>query len=278
MRRLLPGVGAALLLLGACSSGEVTPFGIIASSPVSFGVGEQRVMFGLIDQETNEYLASPDILATVTLRDENGAPIATYDTEFMWTVEDVRGLYVARIEIPEAATYQVTLEAEGFSTAGPMGLVAVEDPGVIERGEPAPISETRTSADHPDLAEISSDPDPDPAMYEVSVADALTAGEPAVIVFATPGFCASATCGPLLDQVKGLRESFPGVRFIHVEIYEDLQVTDQSELTAVPAVTDWGLPSEPWVFVVDGSGTVTSSFEGAARDEELSAAIAEVAG
>ncbi|MDP9494390.1 MAG: hypothetical protein M3P87_04035, partial [Actinomycetota bacterium] len=240
-------------------------------------VGEQRVMFGLIDQETNEYLASPDILATVTLRDENGAPISTYDTEFMWTVEDVRGLYVARIEIPEAATYQVTLEAEGFSTAGPMGLVAVEDPGVIERGEPAPISVTRTSADHPDLAEISSDPDPDPAMYEVSVADALTAGEPAVIVFATPGFCASATCGPLLDQVKGLRESFPGVRFIHVEIYEDLQVTDQSELTAVPAVTEWGLPSEPWVFVVDGSGTVTSSFEGAARDEELSAAIAEVA-
>ena len=278
MRRLLPGVGAVLLLLGACSSGEVTPFGIIASSPVSIGVGEQRVMFGLIDQETNEYLASPDITATVTLRDENGAPIETYDTEFMWTVEDVRGLYVAQIVIPEAATYQVTLNAEGFSTAGPMGLVAVEDPGVVERGDQAPNSETRTSADHPDLAEISSDPDLDPAMYEVSVADALTGGEPAVIVFATPGFCASATCGPLLDQVKGLRESYPGVRFIHIEIYEDLQVTDQSELTPVPAVTEWGLPSEPWVFVVDDSGTVTASFEGAARDEELSAAIAAVAG
>jgi len=278
MRRLLPGVGAVLLLLGACSSGEVTPFGIIASSPVSIGVGEQRVMFGLIDQETNEYLASPDITATVTLRDENGAPIETYDTEFMWTVEDVRGLYVAQIVIPEAATYQVTLDAEGFSTAGPMGLVAVEDPGVVERGDQAPNSETRTSADHPDLAEISSDPDLDPAMYEVSVADALTGGEPAVIVFATPGFCASATCGPLLDQVKGLRESYPGVRFIHIEIYEDLQVTDQSELTPVPAVTEWGLPSEPWVFVVDDSGTVTASFEGAARDEELSAAIAAVAG
>jgi len=278
MRRLLLSVGAVLLLLGACSSGEVTPFGIIASSPVSIGVGEQRVMFGLIDQETNEYLASPDTTATVTLRDENGAPIETYDTEFMWTVEDVRGLYVAQMVIPEAGTYQVTLEAEGFSTAGPMGLVAVEDPGVIERGDQAPKSETRTSADHPDLAEISSDPDLDPAMYEVSVADAMTGGEPAVIVFATPGFCASATCGPLLDQVKGLRESYPGVRFIHVEIYENLQVTDQSELTAVPAVAEWGLPSEPWVFVVDDSGTVTASFEGAARDEELSAAIAAIAG
>ena len=275
MKRVL--LAGALMLIGACSSEATTPFGIIASSPLSIGVGEQRVMFGLIDQETNEYLASPDHPATVTLRDENGAPIATYGTEFMWTVEDVRGLYVAQIEIPEAATYQVTLDAEGFDTAGPMGLVAVDDPGVIERGEQAPASSTRTLSDFPDLAVISSDPDPDPAMYELSVADAVTGGEPAVIAFATPGFCASATCGPLLDQVKDLRADFTGVQFVHVEIYEDLQVTDQSELTPVSAVAEWGLPSEPWVFVVDSSGMVTASFEGAARDEELSAAIAAVA-
>jgi len=277
MRRLLPTLAGALILLGACSSEAVTPFGIIASAPLSIGLGEQRVMFGLIDQETNESLASPDHPATVTLRDDNGAPIETYATEFMWTVVDVRGLYVAQIEIPEAATYQVTLDSEGFETAGPMGLVAVDDPEVIVRGDPAPASETRVSADYPDLAVISSDPDPDPAMYELSIAEAVTGGEPAVIVFATPGFCVSATCGPLLDQVKALRADYPGVGFVHVEVYEDLQVTDQSQLTPVSAVTEWGLPSEPWVFVVDSSGTVTASFEGAARDEELNAAIADVA-
>ena len=89
----------------------------------------------------------------------------------MWTIEDVRGLYVAHVEIPEAATYQVTIDAEGFATAGPAGFVAVEDPPVIEPGEEAPASETRISADFPDLSVISSDPDPDPAMYEVDVAD-----------------------------------------------------------------------------------------------------------
>lgn len=277
MRRPLLSLAGVLLVLGACSSDAETPFGIVASSPLSIGVGEQRVMFGLIDQETNEYLASPEHPATVTLRDENGAPIETYDTEFLWTVEDVRGLYVAQIDIPEAATYQVTLDAEGFNTAGPMGLVAVDDPNVVERGEQAPASETRVSADYPDLAVISSDPDPDPAMYEVSVADALASGAPTVIVFATPGFCASATCGPLLDQVKAFQADYPGIEFIHVEVYEDLSVTDQGDLTPVAAVAEWGLPSEPWVFVVDGAGMVTASFEGAARDEELSAAIAAVA-
>jgi hypothetical protein len=158
-----------------------------------------------------------------------------------------------------------------------MGLVAVDDPDIVEQGEQAPASVTRVSADFPDLGLISTDPHPDPAMYEVSVADALGSGTPTVVVFATPGFCASATCGPLLDQVKALQGDYPGVEFIHVEIYEDLSVTDPEELTPVAAVAEWGLPSEPWVFVVDGSGMVTASFEGAARDEELSAAIAAIA-
>ncbi len=276
MRRLAL-IAVALLVLGACSSESVAPFGIVASSqPV--GIGEQRVMLGLIDQDTNEYLASPDRPATVTLRNEDGAPIETYETEFMWTAEEVRGLYVARMEIPAAGTYQVTLDAEGFSTAGPMGLVAVEDPSVVEAGDPAPASETRVAADFPDLSVISSDPEPDPALYQLSVADAVTSGVPSVIVFATPGFCVSATCGPLLDQVKALRAIYPNVDFVHVEIYEDLKVTDQSQLTTVPAVTEWGLPSEPWVFVVDDSGIVTASFEGAALDTELNSAIAAVAG
>ncbi len=182
------------------------------------------------------------------------------------------------MDIPEAGTYQVTLDAEGFSTAGPMGLVAVDDPGVVQAGDKAPASETRVAADYPDLSVISSDTEIDPGMYQMSVADAVTSGQPSVIVFATPGFCVSATCGPLLNQVKGLRESHPDANFVHVEIYEDLKVTDQNQLTPVPAVTEWGLPSEPWVFVVDGSGTVTASFEGAASDDELKSAIDAVAG
>ncbi|MDF2728723.1 MAG: hypothetical protein K0T01_509, partial [Acidimicrobiia bacterium] len=55
--------------------------------------------------------------------------------------------------------------------------------------------------------------------------------------------------------------------------YEDLQVATPEELTVVPATGEWGLPSEPWVFVVDDSGVVSSAFEGAASDDELTTAI-----
>jgi hypothetical protein len=277
MRKATLSVVGIALLLGGCGSEEVTPFALVASSNGSIGVGEQRVMFALVDPETDEFLASPDREATVNFRDENGSPIATYPTEFIWTVPDVRGLYVARLEIPEAGTYQATIDAEGFATAGPVGVVAFEDPPLIQPGEQAPPSETRTSAEYPDLSVITSDPDPDPAMYELSVSDAVTDGTPAVIVFATPAFCVSQTCGPLLDQVKALRSAYDGVDFVHVEIYEDLQVDSPEELTTVAATGEWGLPSEPWVFVVDDTGLVTAAFEGAASDAELRAAIDAVA-
>ena len=273
MRRLVSGLLGLAILLAACGSDEVEPFAVVASSNGSIGIGEQRVLFALVDPETDEFLASPDREASVTIRDENGSPLDTYPMEFIWTIPDVRGLYVAHVDIPEAATYQATIDAEGLATAGPAGFVAFDDPPLIEPGEDAPASETRTSADFPDVAVITSDPEPDPAMYESSVASAVTSGAPSVIVFATPAFCASQACGPLLDQVKALRPDYPGVEFIHVEIYEDLQVDSPDELTAVPATSEWGLPSEPWVFVVDGSGVVTSAFEGAASDAELTAAI-----
>jgi hypothetical protein len=241
-------------------------------------LGQQRILFGLVDPETDEFLAAPDREATVTIRDENGSPLDTYPMEFIWTIPDVRGLYVARVDIPEADTYQATIDADGMATAGPVGFVAYEDSPLISPGEHAPASETRTSARYPDLSVITSDPDPDPAMYELSVAEAVGDGTPAVIVFATPAFCVSQTCGPLLDQVKALRPEYPGVDFVHVEIYEDLQVSSPEELTVVPATTEWGLPSEPWVFVVDASGMVSASFEGAASDSELTDAIDAVAG
>ena len=131
MRRILPGLLGLAMLCAACGSDEVEPFALVASSNGSIGLGEQRVLFGLVDPETDEFLASPDREATVTIRDENGSPLDTYPMEFIWTIPDVRGLYVAHVNIPEAATYQATIDAEGLATAGPAGFVAFDDPPLI---------------------------------------------------------------------------------------------------------------------------------------------------
>ena len=248
---------------------------VVASSAGSIGVGNQRVLLAIVDLNTNEFLASPDIEATATLRDEFGSPLGEYPMQFVWTVPNVRGLYSVYFDIPEPATYQVTIDAGMLGDLGPIGLVAVADPLVISFGDDAPRSDTRTSAGQ-DLSQITSDPDPDPSFYELSVAEAIASG-PSVIVFATPAWCISESCGPLLEQVKSLAPGYPGVGFVHVEIYGNLQVQSFDDLELVPAVVEWGLPSEPWVFVIDRDGVVTASFEGAASDLELETAIGAVA-
>ncbi len=261
------------LVVSACSVTNVTP--MLASSPGGLGVGEERVLVGLIDTNTNQPTAATSGEVVATLRDRNGSPLGESTGEFVWIVPEVRGVYAFRLDIPEPGTYQLTLAAGNLGTLGPIGLVAVDDPPVVTVGDPAPRSVTRTTRDH-QLTEITSDPSPDPRFYEMTVAEAVEEG-PSVIVFATPAWCVSQSCGPLLDQVKALADSYPGINFVHVEVYEDIHVSSFEDLEYVPAVSEWGLLVEPWVFVTDARGVVVASFEGAVSDRELAEVMERVA-
>jgi hypothetical protein len=275
--RLLVLLIGAAVLASACSSG-VTPLAVVASSGASIGTGEQRILFAMVDPESNAFLASEDAAATALLRDEDGTPLGTYDLEFVWTVPEVRGIYAGYLEIPGPGVYQVSVEQDGLAESGPTGFVAVDNPPMVGPGESALLSETRTAADVADLSLITSDPEPDPEMYSMTVAEAVSNGRPSVLVFATPGFCTSQSCGPMLDQVKDLRPDYPAIDFVHVEIYDDLQVDNVEDLVVVDAVLEWQLPSEPWIYIIDGDGTVVAAFEGAVNDDELTAVLDEFGG
>jgi hypothetical protein len=108
-------------------------------------------------------------------------------------------------------------------------------------------------------------------MLRYSIAESLTAHKPFVVVFATPKFCTSRTCGPVVDVVDSVRKRLlgSGVRFIHVEIYKDNDPTRGFNRW----VRAWHLPTEPWVFVVGSDGRIRAKFEGAVSATELTAAI-----
>ena len=276
MRRLTSVVGLCVIIAACSGQGSSSAIGFVASSPGSLGTGEQRVLLGIRDLTTNEMLASPDRPVSLILRDEIGSPLDEYEGEFIWAIPDSTGLYVFHIDFPGPATYQLDIEAEGLGSLPPVGIIAVADPVQVTVGEPAPRSETRTVHDHP-LDDLTSDPDPSVAFYEMTVAEAVSSG-PSIIVFATPAWCTSQTCGPMLDQVKAMARDFPLAQYVHVEIYEDIHVTERADLKVVPAVEEWQLPSEPWLYVVDDDGVVTAAFEGALSDSELREAIAAVSG
>lgn len=140
----------------------------------------------------------------------------------------------------------------------------------VSVGAKAPRSETPTLATAPATAITTSRP-PDLPLLRTSVAQALAEHRPFAVTFATPRFCTSRTCGPVVDVVESVRRRFAahGVRFIHVEVYRDNNPTEGYNRW----MRQWGLQSEPWVFLVGADGRVKAKFEGSVSAAELAAAI-----
>jgi len=112
---------------------------------------------------------------------------------------------------------------------------------------------------------------PDRALLRTSIAAALAAHEPFVVTFATPRYCESRICGPVVDVVDHVRKQYAKtpVRFIHVEIYTD----DNPNKGRNRWVAQWHLPGEPWTFLVGRDGRIKAKFQGSVSAHELGEAI-----
>ena len=184
---------------------------------------------------------------------------------------DTEAIFVANLQLPKPGTYWVLAEPVGGRKIQAVGTVVVKKKTAApDIGAPAPASQTPTLATAT-LDELTTSKVPDRELYQSSVADALADGVPFVVAFATPQYCASRTCGPTVDVVSTVRRDHAdsGVRFIHVEIYED----NDPAKGVNQWVTEWKLPSEPWVFLVGPDGKIRDRFEGTVSVRELDASV-----
>ena len=257
------------IVISACS-GTSGNLAIVGSSPASIGIGQQRIVMLEVDQE-NRVVGGPGDGASATFEGPDGSS-DTVDLDWVWSIPDARGFYIAKPSFPEPGQWTVSISSPERGTSESSTFTVNPTVSLPEVGQPAPRSETRTTPEW-DLPAITSDPDPRPSFYEMSVAEAVTNGTPALIVFATPAFCQTAVCGPTLDVVKEVADRGSGFDTVHVEVFENIDSAGAGQLVEVPAIAEWGLRSEPWVFVVDGSGIVTARFEGAVSAEELIGAL-----
>jgi hypothetical protein len=186
---------------------------------------------------------------------------------------NITRLYVARFSVPRAGKYVVLAEPVGGKPIQALGSFLVKrvtaSPPI---GSKASRSRTPTFAsEHGNVAKLTSRVPPDTALLRYSVADSLVAHKPFVLVFATPKFCQSRTCGPVVDVADKVRERFAGtdIRFIHVEIYENNDPSQGPNRW----VKEWRLPSEPWTFLVGRDGRIKVKFEGSESVAELSEAV-----
>jgi hypothetical protein len=192
---------------------------------------------------------------------------------------DSTHIYVLHFRAREPGTYWLLAEPDGgretVHAVGELKVVAHDPVPIV--GERPPASQTPTLASaHGNVAKLTTRVPPDRDLLRYSVADSLRAKIPFVVAFATPKFCQSRTCGPVVDVVEQVAKEFRSrpVRFIHVEVYEDNDPTRGYN----PWMREWHFDTEPWTFVVSRKGRVAARFEGALSARELADAVERVVG
>jgi hypothetical protein len=266
-RAFLAGTGA-MAVVAACgggSSNEGEEGGSVQALRVSSELyptdTRQRFAFALSDGVT--YLSGPP--ATIAFEAPNGrttAPrTATFHAEGL---PEGRGIYVTETVLDQEGIWYglVDVDVDGVASELPFQVVPVSSP---VPGQAAPTAPSPTVADR-----LGVDPlctrEPACPLHDVSLADLVGTGEPVAVMFATPARCETQYCGPVLDLLLDVLEEgrHPDLPVVHVEIYRSL-----TGAALVPTVTDWRLESEPWLFGLDGSGTVVARLDGAFDRSEI---------
>lgn len=189
---------------------------------------------------------------------------------------DATHIYVASLRLPRAGTFWFLAEPEGGAEkVQALGnVVVVNDDAPPDVGDPAVASETPTLASTGgNTAALTTRTPPDRDLLRHSVADSLAANIPFVVTFATPKYCSSRTCGPVVDVVDEVsrRVDSDEIRFIHVEVFEDNDPAKGFNRW----LQEWNLPTEPWTFLVGADGKIVARFEGTVSVNELEQAVRE---
>jgi hypothetical protein len=297
-RTLILLVPLLLILATACSSDANDAGDVIISSEQEAGgpefsaiiittdlaVGENRLMFGVIDREgmpVPGVSSEVDAYLLVPNEETRGFKGSTTAKFVAWPTA-VGGVFVADLDLDAPGAYEIDINftsSVGAPIFAQASFIVNEEPSTPAIGSPAPASVTHKAVDAEDISHITSSVEPDLDLYELSIHEALEQNKPLVVVFATPAFCVSATCGPQVGELTKVKERVGDrANYIHVEVFEEPHMIEGQRPTGglVPAVDEWGLPTEPWTFIVDSQGLVQAKFEQFTTAEEIEARLLEI--
>ena len=204
-------------------------------------------------------------------------------------------VYVAYAAFDQAGAWDVEVSAQASDMQKPsvsrLRLDVLPESEAPRVGEQAKPIKTPTVSNVVDPAQLSSGTNPNLALYQISLDDALKSGKPTAILFATPAFCRTAVCSPSATVITGLQKKYgPQINFIHAEVYKypfNESVQKQGEASRIAqaenrpltteersagfsdAMVQWGLPTEPWLYLIDAKGVIAARYEGGITNEEL---------
>ena len=309
MRRLAAIVAAVMVVMAGCSgSGEqaggagplqVFPasFEVVAGEPGRFLVGVTTpgnlfVSGGSVDlafsflgeERAGQPEPAGEAPATfLPIPGEEDRPVPEIPTATPG--ESARGVYAAEATFDRHGFYEVEVAADlgGRPSRGTGAFEVIPEPLVPFPGDPAPRTKNHVLgeagvADEAVDSRAATGGIPDPELHDTTIAEAIRAGRPALVVMATPVYCVSRFCGPVTDMVADLAAEYGDrAEFIHVEIWADFQ-----EGAVNRAAADWLFREdnlmEPWVFLIGADGRIAARWDNVATREEIEPLLRDLPG
>ena len=283
-RTFLLGAGAALGAVAcgserATSATSTTSFGPAFVLIASFPQGDpyavpgvpQRLPF-LIAKGGDAPIDKIDGTVSFTVA-QKGSPVGPPVTVTPHSEGLTRAYLPLEFTFPAAGVYDITSNYRGADLTATIQVVPPDQVTLPQRNAPLPPLDTPTSADARGVDPICTHDPPCP-LHEKNLADSLHAGRPVAMLLATPKFCQTAICGPVLDELLAAATGRSDIDFIHVEPYANpLAVASIAQAEPSPLTTAYGMTFEPCLFVTNRAGVLVRRLDTIYDRTELAAAL-----
>lgn len=220
-----------------------------------------RVPFGLSDDDG---LLGADLAPSevgVAVRGPGGDEVASGLTARLYDDGLPRPYYAFEFQPESAGFYDIVLDAgDHGEVVTQVQVVAADDETVaamVGPGDRLPDLQTPTTADPRGVTPLCTR-EPACDLHARTVAEVVAAGEPLALLVATPAFCQTVICGPVLDVLLDVLPDVPGVTALHAEVYADPEQmpTPPTPDDYAPVVRHLGLAFEPVLYAVGADGVV----------------------
>lgn len=251
--------------------------GLLATKDLSVGIN--RISFLLTSP--NALVTAPSVNVESVFLGAPGVVEESVVAEFFLWPLGSRGSYVTELSFDRSGDWRLdvdVLQHDGSIESALIPLSIADRTVIPAIGSKPPMRTNKTSREISELKFLTTRSIPDPDLYELTIEEAIETKKPLLIVFASPAFCSSPTCGPQVETVEILKDMYKGrVNFIHVEIYDNPEEVHEniSQAKFAPIIDAWGFTelkdyrNGSWVFIIGSDGKITSKYEGYAAREEL---------
>ncbi len=291
-RAVLVG-GASALVLAACSSNSTSPDAsddgpgaeqaTVAIAPlfgqngyITAGV-PQRVAFHAIYMDGANDTTPPDPLE-ITIAVDGEDPIVERVSPHGADLAPAPTYYPVYFTPPVGGRYTATatLDGQEVSTVFDVGEQGSSDiPGP---GDVLPAMATPTVGDHRDVDPICTQT-PECHLHEVSLDTALDEQRPVAYLVATPKFCQTGSCGPVLEVLEEVAPDYTDrVTFIHQEVYQSADEAAEAGANAqlTEPLQQMNMISEPVLYITAADGVLAYRLDTVYDATEVRAALDDV--